>query len=372
MTLRTSIVKRIRSRKFWLPTTIFALYLIIVLIALQVGGRKYRSLTRELSAWDGQHYLSIARSGYEMYPPNSVTPRITGNVGWFPLYPLLGRLVSMTGLSMPWSMVVSSWLWFWLAMLVLYRVIDSKYGERSAIFTMLAMLVYPTSFYFVTGFPYSLYLLLASLVFYLLNSRKYAFLIIPAAGLAVTYPSGAVIGLPLTYHLARHWTSLSRSQRLWLMAAIASIGAALFLYFLHYHFKFGDFFLYLTYQNQWFHGHALTFPLLTFYKYLVKLSFIHLEILILVLTLGTAMLVYTVRVDGEWQLYMIGILLFTPTFGSIQCYYRHIIVAFPLFLMLGLAVNDRWRKYVVGLYAIASLLLAYWGFVPAFKKGMLM
>lgn len=348
------------------------MFLTIVLIAFQTGGRKYRSLSRELAQWDGQHYLTIARDGYEMNPPTSVRPRISGNVGWFPLYPLLGRLVSVTGLSMPWSMAVASWLCFWLAMLVLYSVINSKYGERSAIFTMLAVLFYPASFYFVTSFPYSLYLLLASLAYYMLHEKKYALLILPAAGLAVTYPSGALIGLPLAYHLLRHWKSLRRPDRLWLIVAIFSIAAAIFFFFLYYHFKFGDFFLYLTYQGQWFHHHKLTFPLFTLYRYLTALSFAHLEFLILVLTLGTAILVYTRKVEVEWQLYMIGILLFTPTFGTVQCYYRHVIVAFPLFLMVGLAVNDRWRRYLAGAYVIASILLAWFVFVPAFKKGLLM
>ncbi len=372
MAIPSDVVKRIRNRKFWLPTALSVVFLVFVLVALQTGNRKYRSLSRELAQWDGQHYLSIARDGYEMNPPTYFRPRISGNVGWFPLYPLLGRLVSVTGLSMPWSMALASWFCFWLAMLVLYYTIDSKYGERSAIFTMLAMLVYPASFYFATAFPYSLYLLLASLAYYMLHKKKYALLLLPAAGLAVTYPSGAVIGLPLAYHLIRHWKNLKRPDRLWLVVAIVSIAAALFFFFLHYHFKFGDFFLYLTYQSQWVHDHTLTFPLLTLYKSLTVLSYAHLEFLILVLTLGTAVLVYSRKVEVEWQIYMIGILLFTPTFGTVQCYYRHVVVAFPLFLMIGLAVSDRWRRYVVGAYAVASILLAWFVFVPAFKKGLLM
>ncbi|UCE23423.1 MAG: hypothetical protein JSU74_08950 [Candidatus Zixiibacteriota bacterium] len=355
-----------------MSSVLFVAYLVIVLVALQTGERRYHSLGRELVQWDGQLYLSIARDGYESFPPTTTQPYITGNVGWFPFYPLLGRALSYTGLTTPWSLIVLSWICLWLALIVIYSLVESKFGERTAIFTVLAAFLYPTSFYFVAAFPYSLYLLLAVVTFYLLHRQKYALLWLPTAGLAVTYPSGMVIALPIAYHLIRHWKALRRSQRVWLAVAILAIGVAILAYFFHYYVKFGDFFLYFHYQSQYLHGHSLTFPLVTLYKFMTELSFTHLEFLIVALTLGFAVLTYTRKMDGEWQVYLLAVLLFTPTFGTIQCYYRHVLVAFPLFVMLGMAAGSPRRKYLFGGYVVASALLAWFVFVPAFKKAVLM
>ena len=361
-----------RRRRIWLSSVLVFAYLVIVLVALQTGDRRYRSLGRELSQWDGQLYLSIARDGYERFPPTADRPYISGNIGWFPFYPLMGRALSHLGLTTHWSLIVLSWICFWLALMVIYSLVETKFGERTAILTVLATFLYPTSFYFATAFPYSLYLFLAVVTFYLLHRQKYALLWLPTAGLAVTYPSGIVIALPIAYHLVRRWKALGWSQRVWLAVAILAIGVAILAYFLHYYFKFGDFFLYFHYQSQYLHGHSLTFPLITLYKFMTELSFTHLEFIIVALTLGFAAVAYTRRIEGEWQVYLLAVLLFTPTFGTIQCYYRHVIVAFPMFVMLGMAAGSPRRKYLFGGYAVASALLAWFVFVPAFKKGILM
>ena len=57
--------------------------------------------------WDSVHYLSISRSGYEMfncwdrpgYAEAGFRDVICGNVAWFPGYPMVVRIFSATGLS---------------------------------------------------------------------------------------------------------------------------------------------------------------------------------------------------------------------------------------------------------------------------------
>jgi hypothetical protein len=361
-----------KSQSFWFPTVCVIAFLAVVVVVFQTGDLKYQSLSRGLSQWDGQHYLSIARDGYEKYSCYWNTSYICGNIGWFPFYPLTGRLVALTGISINWSLIISSWVALWLALLILYRLVESKYDRTTAVYATLALLLFPTSFYFATGFPYSLYLLLATLTFYLIHKEQYPWLMLLTGFLAVTYPSGSVIGLPIAYHLLRNWKKLTNVGRMQLLGAMAFMGVAILTYFTYNYLKFGDFFLYLTYQHQSFYGHHLSFPLITIYSALTNLPADHPHFLITVLTVGVVVLTYSRRLDIESQLLMFGILLFTPTFGTLLCYYRHIVVAFPLFVMIGLAANCRWRRYLVAIYAVVSLVLAWEVFVPAFKKGLLM
>ncbi|WP_405834598.1 hypothetical protein [Streptomyces sp. NBC_00105] len=62
------------------------------------------------SRWDSAHYLSIAKTGYEMFWCRDRYPNLRdvmcGNVAWFPGYPMSVRAVSATGLSYEMSALV--------------------------------------------------------------------------------------------------------------------------------------------------------------------------------------------------------------------------------------------------------------------------
>ncbi len=69
---------------------------------------------------------------------------------------------------------------------------------------------------------------------------------------------------------------------------------------------------------------------------------------------------------------MSGLLLFTTSAGTTNCYYRHIVVVFPLFAMVALAVSGRRRKWLLPLYLIICLVLIFLVYLPAYKAGTLM
>lgn len=224
----------------------------------------------------------------------------------------------------------------------------------------------------MTGFPYSVYLLLVVLVFYLLEKERYGTIALFSGMLAVTYPSGVVIGLPILYTLISKRKELDRRKTLLLVAALSTIGLALFLYYYYYWWKFDDFFLYQRYQSQSFYGHKLAIPLVPIAESLIHRSSDDPMFIILLFTLATVVPFYSRKIPASWQLFMFGILLFTPTFGTTWCYYRHIVVAFPLFVMIGASVNSRRRKYLMIPYALISAVLMWKFFLAYYKAGMLM
>ena len=58
----------LKSKSFLIPTAVLIGLVTLVLTAVSVGERKPYTVARMLIQWDGQHYLSIAREGYQKFP----------------------------------------------------------------------------------------------------------------------------------------------------------------------------------------------------------------------------------------------------------------------------------------------------------------
>lgn len=275
--------------------------------------------------WDAGHYHAIGTIGYEKFTCDNSTD-ICGNVGWFPFYPLVIRLMSWL-LPSDIGMIFISIVCFLIALLLLHDLIAKEFGEEVGLWTIILLCSFPTSFYFLAGFPYSLYLMLSAAIFTLLKHKKYYPSVLLEAALLITYPSGILIYIPKLQHFARDRRFLP------LVLPFSSI----LIYFLYYKFAFNDFFLYLHFQAKY--GHHLSFPLIP----LLNISWGPEAIIIIFILLF--ILIFYSRIPNVYSLYGLSLLLFTPTMGTTECIYRHIIVAFPLFLMAATACRPAWVKW---------------------------
>ena len=365
----------LKSKSFLLPTLLFAGYLAIMLPLLGTGERKYAPLWRILTQWDGQHYLSIAATGYEAFPCPDNPAWICGNVGWFPLFPLAGRLVNFvvgpSGLDMRWSLLIAGFLALYLALLLLYRLVAARFDHTVALTSLGALLLFPTSFYFLTAFPYALYLLLAVSVFYLLEREKNWACALPAGLLAVTYPSGLVITLPLLWTLVSRWRSIPLHPRIALFWSVCAAGFALVLYGLYNQLRFDDFFLYVHFQSKPYYAHEATFPLIPIVDSIVNLTGAHPVRIMLIFAAALLAIFYSRKLPASWQIFMWAVLLFTPTAGTTDSYYRHIIVAFPLYVMIAANLASPKRRWLLPVYAVASLILLWAIYLTQYKTGFL-
>ncbi len=365
-------ISYIKSKSFYLPSLLFLFFALLYFFSFQQGDYKYYSMQRMLTQWDGQHYLSIARDGYEKFTCQYSPENICGNIGWFPFYPLVGSTLSFLPIPINILMIGLSWLSFWLALLLLYRFTKKLYSEKTALWAVIALLIFPSSFYFLTVFPYSMYLLITMLIFTFLFQRQYLYLIPLTAILAVTYPSGIVIVLPLLYTLWQDRKTAALKEKLLLSTSVISVGLGLTLYCLYNYIAFDDFFLYKTFQSQSYYAHKATFPFWTMYETLTTLPISHVIPITLIFIIIVFVLFYRKQLDIRLQLFMFGILLFTPSAGTTDCYYRHIVVAFPLFILIGNSIEHKARKYLLPIYIAASLLLIYFLYFPLYKMGNLM
>ncbi|MFE6840725.1 hypothetical protein ACFVFI_38645, partial [Streptomyces sp. NPDC057705] len=108
------------------------------------------------SRWDSAHYLSIAKTGYEMFWCRDRYPNLRdvmcGNVAWFPGYPMSVRAVSATGLSYEMSALVITEA----SLLGMFAVLWWLLGARLTWATGLTLAigtVFPGGIYFHALFP---------------------------------------------------------------------------------------------------------------------------------------------------------------------------------------------------------------------------
>ena len=346
------------------------------------------------SHWDGEHYVALAAGGY-LQPPDNVSP------AFFPLYPLLIRLstelfggpISQGTLSV-WGVLISL-LALPLALYFVYRIAEDGWGARVAQGTVLTLAFFPTSFFLHAVYTESLFLALSAGSLWALRVRKDLLLACTLAAFAtVTRNVGVFLILPLAYEWLKG--EAGREYGPWRGAACLALASSGLLWYAAYLWlRFGDPLLFYTQQGRWNRG--ATDPLTTFRNVFVRagegardlfgpglldpsvgglaerlgaaVNFYNL----LFLCLALALLVAGLRVL-PLSLSAYALLLILPAifFGTpeipLMGLPRYVLVAFPIFIVLGVLLEDRrslglWLVASAALSLILCALFVSWRFV---------
>lgn len=343
------------------------------------------------SHWDGEHYVTLALGGY-LNPPDNVSP------AFFPLYPLLmrsfaelfGGPISMEALSV-WGPLISL-LFLPFALYFVYQIALDGWGERVARGAVLALALFPTTFFLNSAYTESMFLALSAGSVWAVRVRKNLLLACVLAGLAsATRNVGVFLIVPLLYE----WINTMDRYR-WRGAYLLLVPSGLVAYMGYLWARFGDPLLFYTAQEDW--GRRATGPLATVGRawasaaegagrlldpglwsdptpanlanHLAGAG--NLTNLAFFIFAGAVLLAGSRDLPPSLTLY--GLLLIAPAtlFGTPQSPLmgtpRYILVAFPIFIVLGLLSKNRWlfRGWLL-LSAILSLalcaLFVSWRFV---------
>lgn len=206
------------------------------------------ALTREDALW----FLRIATSGYRVGD---------GSAAFFPLYPLLVRVVTaiVGGHPLLASLVVSNGA-FLLALVVLYDLTARELSERVARTTIVYVAVFPTSFFFLAPYSESTFLLLSVATFWFARRDRWALAALAGVLAALTRSIGIVLAPALVV------MAFERSRRgggsLWgRVAAGASVLLGPLAYLAWWAVARGDALAPLDAQASW--QRELSFPLTT-------------------------------------------------------------------------------------------------------------
>ena len=205
-----------------------------------------------LARWDSGWYIGIADRGYGE-PPRRVGEQT--NHAFFPLYPFLTRLVTR-GLgietSLAGNLVSASCL---LGTLVLFGGwVGRRFGPDRVLPAALALLLFPTSFFFSTVYTESLLLFLSLLSIVLLEKGRFATGLIAGYLAGLTRISGVVLA-PYAFLVA--WNEarargLSPSDSIGRAAVAGAAPVAGFATFCAYLWhRFSDPLLFVRAQHNW-------------------------------------------------------------------------------------------------------------------------
>jgi hypothetical protein len=206
------------------------------------------------SHWDGEHYVRLAMDGY-LHHPDNVSP------AFFPLYPLLMRAsaglfggpISLQALSV-WGPLLSL-LFLPFALYFVYQIALHDFDDKVARGAVLALAFFPTTFFLNAAYTESLFLSLSAGSLWAMRVRKDLLLACALAGFAsATRNVGVFLIFPLLYE----WIKNMETYR-WRGIYLALAPGGLLAYMGYLWVRFGDPLLFYSAQQSW--GRRATGPL---------------------------------------------------------------------------------------------------------------
>jgi hypothetical protein len=320
------------------------------------------------NVWDGRLYIDIAKGGYSATPLNDAG---MANYAFFPLYPLLIRLVaSLVGNYAIAGLIVSN-VCLIVACVYIYRYVslDSDADAGTAKRAAKYLILFPLAFLFSAVLTESLFVALSVACLY--YARRGSWLIAGLLGFFVplTRLPGLAILVPLAYEYLRQHAAWPAGARLpdvrglfkprLMVLLLPPIGLGLWAAY-NYHLT-GDLLGFIHIQSTW--GGRFVLPPV---ELLARLSptngYIFTGAIFTVAALVVMLLFYK-KVDfGGW---LFGVMLICiPLFSAQSCYsmLRYLAVVFPLCIIAAKVTKD--RRVDIGLtlalIILQAVLMAIW------------
>ncbi|GAA0951461.1 hypothetical protein GCM10009558_067940 [Virgisporangium aurantiacum] len=362
-------------------------YLAVTMVS-RMADPGWIGLRSALGTWqqsDTHWYLIIAAEGYGPGDGNgwSVAERGDERVtAFFPLYPMLIRVADpvLPGGALVAALAVSNAALFG-ALAVLHRLVEHEFDEPTARRAIWYLMLFPTAFFLVAGYPTSLFLLLVAGAVYAVRREHWWTAGLLGGFATATRQSALLLVAVFGYeYLRRH----GRHVR-WDAAAVLLVPAGLLAYMAHLAHVRGDPLAFLTAQNSWLRTAAppwdgpyravLAFrrlPLVTNQNNTLEL----LTVLLLVTLLGLSLAgPWRLRRD-QWVLPLFGaaLLLFylcyptTKPFQPLMSISRFALEVFPAFALLArlgrsAAVDRTWTFLALEVQAVLLVHFLHGGWV---------
>lgn len=290
------------------------------------------------------------------------------NIAFFPLYPLLIRLfLPVTGGNDTIAALLVSHLALLAALILLYRLLEHDFDPSIAFRTLVLLLIFPTSIFFVAGYSESLALFFVVLSLWAIRRQRWWLAGVAGALLSLTRLPGVLIApvLALTYLQQHHWR-WREIRPAFLAVLLPPLGLASFMVFQWW--RFDTPFAFLLAQRGWQQQMSPPWVLaLAFPTALEQTSFFPITLLQFVIWVMFAVLAFVawVRLPLPYGLTM---LLLLPPYLSNQAQSlpRYVLVGIPGFVILALFTQRPWIRALVFGVLVAALVSSTVLFVNGF------
>lgn len=325
----------------WLLLLIFILY--FGYLSFPKSEIASNNFFENFTNWDGKYYLSIAKYGYIE----------DSHYAFFPGYPLAIKFLTTILGNYILSAIIISIISTILAIYVLYKLVKMDFNKLIAEKSILALLFFPTSFYFMMGYSEGLYLFLSlsTIYFYRKGNIFYAtFFGILASGTRIF---GLILILALFIQILMD-KGFNRKNWLILLSPAGFIAYCVYLYI-----NKGDPFYFISVQTDW--SRTFSLPWTGFWQaiynifqphFLEKYFYVLLNLVFAIFGLGMSLRSFRF-LPPVYSLYALGCVLLPIFSSTLSSMPRLLIPVFPLFILIALIRN----KFLIISYQTISLLL---------------
>lgn len=200
--------------------------------------------------WDSKWYVDIAENGYSDLEPGKLNLGVQMNYAFFPLYPLLMKIVSYISGNEFISGIVISNICFILACYFLYKLVELEKNKQIALLSVWFLIFMPLGFLFSSVLTDSLFIFLAVLSFYLARQKKWWWVGVVGMLLALCRPQGILLVVPLVYeYLAQVKFNFKKIN--WSILSFSMFGVGLIAYMILLYYKTGDPLAFIHIQSAW-------------------------------------------------------------------------------------------------------------------------
>lgn len=287
---------------------------------------------------DGGHYLYIAHSGYGLYEQ-----------AFFPFYPLLIRAFSFLPIAPAYIGIMISHVAFFFGILLYYDLAQIV-NKKNAIWAVIGILSFPTSFFFVSVYPTSVFFLFS--VSAILSIEKRQWFIAGLAGLFGSFTR--IFGIFLVFPAAIEYMRSSTKIKLRDLLCIGLIPMGLATYMMYLYFAFGDAFSFIhvlpAFGSQRSSGQIILLPQV-FWRYLkifiraspttIAYGVAAFECITFIFFLYLLVRAFQFKLKVPYILYSAIVLVMPTLTGTLTSMPRYVLAAFPLFIVMGSVHNRR-------------------------------
>ncbi len=321
--------------------------------------------------FDGAYYLLIAARGY------------TVNAGFFPLFPLLIYVANLPFNSpageLPFDLIqyflaiflVS--LFFLASLIAFYKLVRFDYKENIAIWSIIFLLIFPTSFFYASIYSESLFLLLSLLAFYFARKKMWFFAGITGVFLSAT----RLVGVFILPSILFEYFKYEKNKSLGKLLLILLIPLGLIAYTFYNLQKWGNAFYFIQAQGNFANNRTtdsiVLFPQ-TMFRYIKILTTIKpaiyewwvafFEISFFVFALAIFYIAWKKKVRISYLIFGVLCFFIPASSGTFSGLPRYILTIFPLFIALALIRNKIFKI----IYCVISAVLLFLFFM-LFSKG---
>lgn len=330
----------------------FAIWAVAILTIFFFGfssfphsGKFESSFLENLTNWDGGHFVGIAKFGYTE----------DFQYAFFPLYPIVIRGVNQFIQNYTLSSVLISAFSAFLAVNILYRLVSMDFNKKIAEGSVFWLLLFPTSFYFLTAYSEGLFFLFVVSTFLFLRKGNLFLATVFAIFASATRMAGLAVVLALLIEVLQ---TQRISRKNWYVL-LSPLGFLIYCFYLFG--QTGDPFYFLTAELHW--QRDVTVPTVSFWETLKSLSqpsFISenfnsfLDLIFAIFGVGLGIRAFRFLPVSYSVYSMVSVLLplFTPTLSSMP---RFLLPVFPIFILLALTGK---KSLIFGYQLISIMLLS--------------